>query len=95
MRPVGAGRRRAAEEQGDEGFGVGSGVRIASKYRANGIIGKIPISINDLQIKVWGHKSRLETHTVETHVYRLRKKIIKAFGDNNFIKSSKKGYKIN
>ena len=55
----------------------------------------IPISINDLQIKVWGHKSRLETHTVETHVYRLRKKIIKAFGDNNFIKSSKKGYKIN
>ena len=55
----------------------------------------IPISINDLQIKVWGHKSKLETHTVETHVYRLRKKILKAFGDNNFIKSSKKGYKIN
>ena len=55
----------------------------------------IPISINDLQINVWGHKSKLETHTVETHVYRLRKKILKAFGDNNFIKSSKKGYKIN
>ena len=55
----------------------------------------IPISINDLQINVWGHKSKLETHTVETHVYRLRKKILKAFGDNNFIKSSKIGYKIN
>ena len=55
----------------------------------------IPISINDLQINVWGHKSKLETHTVETHVYRLRKKILKAFGDDNFIESSKKGYKIN
>ena len=53
-----------------------------------------PITINELQIKVWGHKSKLETHTVETHVYRLRKKIQKIFKDNSFILSLKNGYKI-
>jgi DNA-binding response OmpR family regulator len=53
-----------------------------------------PRSINELQIEVWGHKSKLETHTVETHVYRLRKKIKEYFNDNNFIKSSKDGYLI-
>ena len=46
-----------------------------------------PRSINELQIEVWGHKSKLVTHTVETHVYRLRKKIKEYFNDNNFIKS--------
>ena len=53
-----------------------------------------PRSINELQTEVWGHKSKLETHTVETHVYRLRKKIKEYFNDNNFIKSSKDGYLI-
>ena len=53
------------------------------------------VSINELQKNVWGYKSKLETHTVETHVYRLRKKILKTFDDNNFIKSLKSGYKIN
>ena len=53
-----------------------------------------PRSINELQIEVWGHKSKLETHTVETHVYRLIKKIKEYFNDNNFIKSSKDGYLI-
>tara|TARA_A100001037_G_C14697605_1_gene434532 strand:- start:6 stop:560 length:555 start_codon:yes stop_codon:yes gene_type:complete len=53
------------------------------------------VSINQLQKNVWGYKSKLETHTVETHVYRLRKKILKNFNDNNFIKSMKNGYKIN
>ena len=52
------------------------------------------VSINELQKYVWGYKSKLETHTVETHVYRLRKKILKCFNDNNFIKSNKNGYKI-
>ena len=51
-------------------------------------------TINNLQIKVWGHQSKLETHTVETHIYRLRKKISSTFGDNEFIKSSKFGYII-
>ena len=52
------------------------------------------VSISELQKNVWGYKSKLETHTVETHVYRLRKKILKTFQDNNFIKSLKSGYKI-
>ena len=36
-----------------------------------------PVSINELQDKVWGYQSELETHTVETHIHRLRKKIKK------------------
>ena len=38
---------------------------------------KKPISIKNLQLNVWGHQSKLDTHTVETHIYRLRKKNIK------------------
>jgi DNA-binding response OmpR family regulator len=54
-----------------------------------------PVSIEDLQLNVWGYHSDLETHTVETHVYRLRKKILKTFDDNEFIISKKNGYQIN
>ena len=53
-----------------------------------------PVKISKLQTEVWGHNSKLETHTVETHIYRLRKKINNVFKDNNFIKSSKSGYRI-
>ena len=53
-----------------------------------------PVTINKLQSEVWGHKSKLETHTVETHVYRLRKKVEKKFNDKFFIISLKNGYKI-
>ena len=55
---------------------------------------KGPVTINKLQSEVWGHKSKLETHTVETHVYRLRKKVEKKFNDKFFIISLKNGYKI-
>ena len=48
----------------------------------------------DLQKKVWKQSGDLETHTVETHIYRLRKKIIDTFNDNNFIINTNKGYKI-
>ena len=54
-----------------------------------------PVKINQLQKEVWGFKSKLETHTVETHIYRLRKKILEIFKDNDFITSKKNGYKIN
>ena len=55
---------------------------------------KKPINIKELQSQVWDHKSNLETHTVETHIHRLRKKIKDKFGDENFIISSKSGYLI-
>ena len=55
---------------------------------------KGPVSIKKLQTEVWGYKSKLETHTVETHVYRLRKKVEKKFDDKSFIISLKNGYKI-
>ena len=53
-----------------------------------------PITINELQTKVWDYNSDLETHTVETHIYRLRKKFLDLFGDDKFIISIKNGYKI-
>ena len=56
---------------------------------------KNPVPITDLQKEVWDHKSKLETHTVETHIYRLRKKIEKKFRDKLFITSLKDGYKLN
>ena len=55
----------------------------------------LPVKISQLQKEVWGFKSKLETHTVETHIYRLRKKILEIFKDNDFIVSKKNGYKIN
>ena len=51
-------------------------------------------SIADLQKKVWKQSGNLETHTVETHIYRLRKKIANMFDDNSFIIYTNNGYKI-
>ena len=55
---------------------------------------KTPQKINDLQNKVWSYSSELETHTVETHIYRLRKKISNNFQDEHFIISTDNGYLI-
>ena len=55
---------------------------------------KKPIKANELQLNVWGYHSNLDTHTVETHIYRLRKKILKKFNDSNFIYSTVDGYQI-
>ena len=52
------------------------------------------ISVNELQEKVWNYQSNMETHTVETHIYRLRKKILKAINDGEFIINKKNGYQI-
>ena len=54
-----------------------------------------PVKIDKIQKEVWEYGADLETHTVETHIYRLRKKIKEKFNDENFIVSSKKGYSLN
>jgi len=51
-------------------------------------------NVMDLQKNIWHYSSDMETHTVETHVYRLRKKISDRFKDENFILSEKNGYFI-
>ena len=53
-----------------------------------------PVKINELEKNVWQYQSNIETHTVETHIYRLRKKISQKFKDDNFIVSKKNGYQI-
>ena len=53
-----------------------------------------PVSVDELQEKVWSYQSDMETHTVETHIYRLRKKILNTFNDHDFIVSKKNGYQI-
>ena len=55
---------------------------------------KINCNIADLQKNIWGYSTNIETHTVETHIYRLRKKIDKVFKDKKFIVSQKNGYLI-
>ena len=55
---------------------------------------KKPQTINNILESVWGYSKGIETHTVETHVYRLRKKFLDSFNNNNFIKNNKKGYYI-
>ena len=52
------------------------------------------VNIDELQMKVWDYGTKLETHTVETHIYRLRKKFKEKFNDSTFISSLKGGYKI-
>ena len=48
----------------------------------------------DLQKNIWGYSAEMETHTVETHIYRLRKKISNKFNDENLILSHQNGYFI-
>ena len=55
---------------------------------------KIKHDVADLQKNIWGYSTNMETHTVETHIYRLRKKISDLFKDENFILSHKSGYFI-
>ena len=52
------------------------------------------VTIKDLQKMVWDYSPDLETHTVETHIYRLRKKMKETFGDENFILNTSNGYSI-
>ena len=56
---------------------------------------KSSVSINKLQEEVWGYKSETETHPVETHIHRLRKKILNELQRDDFILSNKSGYYLN
>ena len=55
---------------------------------------KIKHNVADLQKNIWSYSADMETHTVETHIYRLRKKISDLFKDEKFILSHKNGYFI-
>jgi len=55
---------------------------------------KIKHNVADLQKNIWSYSTDMETHTVETHIYRLRKKISELFKDEKFILSHKNGYFI-
>ena len=55
---------------------------------------RIKHNVADLQKNIWGYSADMETHTVETHIYRLRKKISDLFDDEKFILSHKNGYFI-
>ena len=55
---------------------------------------KKKVTIKELQKMVWDYSPDLETHTVETHIYRLRKKMKETFGDENFILNTSNGYSI-
>ena len=55
---------------------------------------KFKHDVSDLQKNIWGYAASIETHTVETHIYRLRKKISDLFKDETFILSHKNGYFI-
>jgi len=57
-------------------------------------VNKIKHDVADLQKNIWGYATNMETHTVETHIYRLRKKIGDLFKNKNFILSHKNGYFI-
>ena len=55
---------------------------------------KVPLNKGQLINLIWNYSSKSETHTLETHIYRLRKKISDKFNDDNFIRISDKGYYI-
>ena len=52
------------------------------------------VTVKELQKKVWDYSPDLDTHTVETHIYRLRKKMKETFGNESFILNTSKGYSI-
>ena len=53
-----------------------------------------PLSREFILKNIWNYSADTDTHTVETHIYRLRQKIKNQFKDNTFIKNSKKGYSL-
>ena len=58
------------------------------------LISNKPVSKDKILSSVWNYSSDADTHTVETHIYRLRKKINDRFMDEKFILNSKEGYHL-
>ena len=52
------------------------------------------IKKTDLLENIWGFNSKVKTRTLETHIYRLRKKINKNFGIKRFISVKNNSYKL-
>ena len=52
------------------------------------------VSVKELQKMVWDYSPNLDTHTVETHIYRLRKKMKETFANESFIINTSNGYSI-
>ena len=52
------------------------------------------MSIEELEQRVWNYTKNVETHTVETHIHRIKKKFKDTFKDENFINSTNSGYKL-
>jgi hypothetical protein len=50
-----------------------------------GLNKKNGVKKSELLKSIWNYSSKVETHTFETNLYRLRKKIEKKFNDKNFI----------
>ena len=55
---------------------------------------KKPLSKKYILENIWSYSSDAHTHTVETHIYRLRQKIKQSFNDDNFIQNSEDGYSL-
>ena len=55
---------------------------------------KKPLNKKFILKKIWQYSIDADTHTVETHIYRLRKKVLDKFGDEQFINIFKEGYSL-
>jgi len=53
------------------------------------------VTLKNIQEYVWNYSSDLETHTVETHIYRIRKKFLNNFNEDSFLKFDNKNYFLN